>query len=84
MKACITTLPVGTHFLYKQMSWVVVARDEYPFIEAKCETEPNDYEGHNVLFCNFEQVEVPDNTKLWVSKFVQRGKNYYVREEVLQ
>ena len=84
MKACITEIPEGTHFLYKQMSWVLVGRDEYPFIEAKCETEPNDYEGRNVLFGSFEQVEVPDNTKLWKSKFVQRGPNYYCREEELQ
>lgn len=84
MKACITEIPVGTHFLYKQMSWVVVSRDEYPFIEVKCETEPNDYEGINVLFGNFERVEVPDNTPLWKAKLVQAGKNHYCMTEELK
>lgn len=82
MKACITEIPVGTHFIYKQMSWVLVSRDEHPFIEARCEIEPNDYEGRNVLFGNFEKVEVPDNTPLWKSKFVQRGNNFYMTEEL--
>jgi len=83
MKAYITEIPAGTHFLYNQMSWVVVSRDEFPFIEAKCETEPNDYEGHNVLFMNNERVEVPDSTKLWKSKFVQRGNTFYREEELV-
>lgn len=83
MKACVTTLPVGTHFLYDGYSWVVASRDCYPFIEAKCETEPNEYEGLNVLFTNFQKVEVPDNTKLWIPKFVLKGDTY-VMEEVLQ
>jgi len=82
MKASITEVPVGTHFLYKQQSWIVISRDEYPFIEAKCETEPNDYEGRNVLFCNFERVEVPDNTKLWKAKFVQYGNDFCMEEEL--
>ena len=82
MKACITEIPVGVHFLYKQMSWVLVSREEYPFIEAQCETEPNDYEGRNVLFGNFEKVEVPDNTPLWKARFVQRGRNFYMTEEL--
>lgn len=64
MKADITRLPEGTHFLYDKKSWVVVSRDEYPFIEAKCETEPNEYAGLNVLFANFERVVVPDTTIL--------------------
>ena len=83
MKADVTMLPVGTHFLYEQMAWVVISRDEYPFIEAKCETEPNDYEGLNVLFGNFEKVEVPSNTKLWIPKFVPVGDTF-VMKEVLQ
>lgn len=68
MKADITTLPVGTHFLYKTQSFQVVDRNEYPFIEAKCLTEPNEYEGLNLLFVNFERVEVPDNTELLINK----------------
>ena len=84
MKACITTLPEGTRFLYKTMDYVVVDRSEYPFIECKCMTEPNDYEGHNVLFTNFEKVEVPDGTKTYKSTFVEARKNYFVRKEVLE
>ena len=82
MKACITDLQVGQHFLYKQMSWVVVDRSEYPFIEAKCETEPNDYE-YNVLFGNFEKVEVPDSAKLYKQSFVMKGDTFY-RVETLE
>lgn len=80
MKANITTLQVGQHFIYKNQSFVVVDRSEYPFIEAKCTTEPNDYEGLNVLFCNFERVEIPDTAKTWKSKFVQRGDTFFLAE----
>lgn len=84
MKACITDLPVGTRFLYKTLDFEVVDRKEYPFIECKCHTEPNDYEGLNVLFTNFEKVEVPDGTRLYKREMVQLGKNYYGFKETLE
>lgn len=62
MKADITTLPVGTKFQYKNEQFVVEDRGEYPFIVAKCLTEPNAYEGLGLMFTNFEQVEVADGT----------------------
>lgn len=51
----ITRLPVGTWFKYKEVDYKVISRDEYPFI--LCKT-------HDILFTNFEKVEVKDNTKL--------------------
>lgn len=83
MKANITTLQVGQHFLYNNLSFVVVDRSEYPFIEARCETEPNEYDGINVIFGNFERVEIPDNAKTWKSKFVWKGNTAY-RTETLE
>lgn len=83
MIANITTLQVGQHFLYKNLSFVVVDRSDYPFIEARCETDPNEFDGINVFFCNFERVEVPDGTKIWKSKFVWKGDTAY-RTETLE
>ena len=83
MKTDITTVPEGTHFLYKEKSWILISRDEYPFIEAKCETEPNEYEGMNVIFGNFEKVEVPDGTKLWEPYFEQKGNTFYRKERLV-
>lgn len=84
MKACITDPPVGTRFLYKTLDFEVVDRSDNHFIECKCHTEPNDYEGHNVLFTNFEKVEVPDGTRLYKREMVQLGKNYYGFKETLE
>lgn len=64
MKANITNLPVGTRFLYDGMDYEVTGRGDYPFILAKCHTQPNDYNGLDIMFANFEQVEVPDDTVL--------------------
>lgn len=84
MKADITTLPVGTRFLYNTLDYEVVDRSDYPFIECKCHTEPNDYEGLNVVFTNFEKVEVPDGTRLYKRVSVQLAPNYYGFKEVLE
>ena len=83
MKAIITDIPVGTKFSHNGKEYEVTNRDEYPFIEAKCLTQPNDFEGHNVVFCDFESVEVEDGIKLWKSKIVQAGQGFYVRTERL-
>lgn len=42
--------------MYRGEDFEVTDTDGYPFIEAKCLTVPNRYEGHNVLFANFETV----------------------------
>lgn len=63
MKADITTLPVGTKFQYNNEQFEVEDRGEYPFILAKCLTEPNEYEGLSLMFSNFEQVDVEEGTQ---------------------
>ena len=83
MIVSITDVPVGTKFKYKDMDWEVVDRDEYPLIEAKCLTQPNDYGGLNVVFWDFEKVEVADGTKVYKQSFVEVGPHYFVRDEQL-
>lgn len=77
----ITELPKGTTFNYKGMQWIVT-EDEYPIVTAKCLTEPNEYEGLEVGFWNFEEVEVENETICYKYKFKENGKNSYqlVRE----
>lgn len=53
---CIVNLDKGVRFTYRGEDFEVTDTDGYPFIEAKCLTVPNRYEGHNVLFANFETV----------------------------
>ena len=80
MTKSITILPVGTKFNYNGLEYEVTSRDQYPFIEAKCLTEPNDYEGHNILFWNFEKVEVADDTKVYVQTFVSDRHGFHMEE----
>ena len=83
MKKSITILPVGTKFVHDGLEYQVTSREEYPFIMAKCLTEPNDYEGHEVMFWNYDQVEVPDDTRTYKQTFVEVGKNYFAMKEEL-
>lgn len=83
MTKSITILPVGTKFNYKGLEYEVTSRSEYPFITVKCLTEPNDYEGHEILFWNFEKVEVPEDTKTYKQTFVEVSKNYFAMKEEL-
>ena len=83
MTKSITILPVGTEFNYKGLTYKVTDRSKYPFILAKCLTEPNDYEGHEVMFWNFEKVEVQDDTKTYKQTFVEVSKNYFAMKEEL-
>ena len=64
MTASITLLPEGTRFSYKGLDYEVTSREEYPFILAKCLTEPNDYQSHEIMFWNFEKVEVAEGTTI--------------------
>ena len=64
MKADITTLPIGTKFKYNGELFEVEDRSEYPFIQTRCITEPNEYDGLGVMFTNFEKVDVPDGTNI--------------------
>lgn len=83
MNVCITDVPEGTRFKWNGKDYVVTDRDGYPLIEAKCLTEPNDYEGLGVVFWNFEKVEVEDGTKVFKQSFVEVGKHHFVRHEEL-
>lgn len=65
MKVNVSRLPVSTKFQYKGEEFIVKEREDFPFVVCKCLTEPNDYEGLDVLFGGAaEQVEVPDDTKI--------------------
>ncbi|MBR6130916.1 MAG: hypothetical protein IKQ20_03575 [Bacteroidales bacterium] len=64
MKANVTKLPVGTKFHYEEYDYEVTDTSDYPFILAKCLTEPNEFQGSDVMFARFEQVEVADETEL--------------------
>ena len=64
MKANITQLPEGTRFLYKGDEFEVTDRSDYPFILAKCITLRRKAGVRDVIFTNFERVEVPDTTEL--------------------
>ena len=77
---CITDIPVGTKFTYKDNEWEVVDREEYPFIEAKCLTEKHE---HNMLFWDFDKVEVADDTRTYKHTFVNNGHNHFVMKEEL-
>lgn len=84
-QVCITDIPVGTKFFYtdregKKNEWVVVFRDEYPFIEAKCLSEKHE---HNTLFWDFEKVEVEDDTRTYKRSFVEASKHHFVMKEEL-
>ena len=65
MKTDITRLHEGTSFKFEGQSFMVTSREEYPFILARCMDDNNQYGGIEVLFANFEQVEVPDCTPLY-------------------
>lgn len=80
MTKSITILPVGTKFTYNGLEYEVADRGQYPLIEAKCLTEPNDYEGYNVLFWNFEKVEVADDTKTYTQNFVSDRHGFHMEE----
>ena len=77
---CITDIPVGTKFTYKENEWEVVSREEYPFIEAKCLSEKHE---HNTLFWDFDDVGVADDTRTYKQSFVEVSKHYFVRKEEL-
>ena len=64
MKTNVSNLSVSTVFTYEGLTYKVINR--YPFIEAKCIKEPNDYKGLNVLFCRHadEIVEVTEGTQI--------------------
>lgn len=65
MKANVSDLPVGTKFTYKGLVYEITNREDWPFVEAKCLTEPNDYEGLGVLFGgSAEIVEVAEDTQI--------------------
>lgn len=80
---CITDIPIGTKFTYDGEEFEVFDRDEYPFIEGKCISNPEKYDGHNLLFGNFEKVEVADETSIYKHTFVEKSKNYFVMKEEL-
>ena len=83
-QVCITNVPVGTHFFYKEEEYVVKERDEYPFILTKCTSNPDKYDGLDLMFANFEKVEVADDTKVYIDSFVNVGGNLIVRKETLE
>lgn len=87
MKRNVSDLPVGTKFTFDGMEYEVVDRDEYPFVECKCLTEPNDYEGHNVLFGGSSKtcvVDVAPGTKCYRYEFVEVSPNICVMKPVLE
>lgn len=79
----ITVVPEGTHFYYDGEEFVVENRSGYPFIETKCISNPAKYDGYGLAFCNFEKVEVADDTKVYRQFFVEARKNYFVMREEL-
>lgn len=79
----ITVVPEGTHFFYDGEEFVVENRNGYPFIETRCISNPAKYDGLGLAFCNFEQVEVADDTKVYRQYFAEIRKNYFgMREEL--
>lgn len=70
MIANVQDLFVGTKFKYNEMFYEVTDTSDRPFIECKCLTEPNNYEGLGIIFGGgAEIVEVADGTPLYQLKF---------------
>lgn len=84
-QVCITDIPVGTKFFYtgkdgERNEYEVVSREEYPFVEAKCLSKEEKY---NMLFWNFDNVEVADDTRTYKRTFVDTGRHGFVMKEEL-
>lgn len=76
MLTSITSLRKGTKFQYESKEWIVTD-DSYPFVSARCLTTPNNYEGLEVLFTNFEKVEVDNDVDLFEYYLKQTSKHHY-------
>ena len=79
-RVSVTVLLVGTRFAWKGDDYEIVDRDGYPFIAAKCLSKPSVYD---MLFCNFEQVDVDEWVKVYKQTFVDDGHHGFVMKEEL-
>ena len=77
---CITTLPLGTQFIYKGVEYKVSYRDSYPIIEA----DRVSGDGLGMCFSNFEKVEVADDTRVLEAYFEQTKPNHFQLKERLK
>lgn len=82
MKITVNLLAVGERFTYNGKEFVVTSREDYPFAYARCLTEPNEYEGHEVCF-DYDMVEAADNAKHYKQEFVEARKHHFVLKETL-
>lgn len=80
MEVSITSVPVGTKFKYNDKEFVVTKRN-YPFVDAKCITEPNEYEGLEVMFgSKCEIVEIDDNSDIIEQYFETTKWGFQLKE----
>ena len=82
MKITANLLAVGERFTHKGEEFIVTSREDYPFAYARCLTEPNDYEGHEVCF-DYVTVDAADNAKHYKQEFVEVRKGHFVMKETL-
>lgn len=77
MKANVSDLEVGEYFTTETgEKFKVTDRSDYPFIYAKCLTEPNEYEGYEVEFC-YKMVEVDTKAKIYKPEFIEKSKHHF-------
>lgn len=77
MKVNVSYLEVGEHFTTERgETFQITSREDYPFVYAKCVTQPNEYEGLEVAFC-YEMVEVDKNAKVYKPEFIEKPKNHF-------
>lgn len=80
MKVDVSYLEVGEHFTTaRKETFVVTSREDFPFIYAKCVSQPNEYEEREVCFA-YEMVEVDKSAKFYKPTLVEISKNHFAQK----